>query len=215
MNVKINGTSAILISIPNDCPFCFEKISPTYITNIGFQVVFQCTNDKCQKLFIAYYSAFGRNPHNNQPTLKVTSVMFGTSKKKEFHKSIEKISKDFIEIYNQSFFAEQSELTQIAGVGYRKSLEYLIKDFSISKNPNEADKIKKAALAQTINLYISDPKLKDVAKWAAWLGNDETHYERKWIDKDLTDLKNTIDLALVYIQADFDYEELKKSMSID
>jgi hypothetical protein len=32
------------------------------------------------------------------------------------------------------------------------------------------------------------------------LGNDETHYVRKWEDKDLTDLKTVIELTLHWIE---------------
>ncbi len=34
-----------------------------------------------------------------------------------------------------------------------------------------------------------------MAERAAWLGNDETHYQRKWTDKDISDLKTVISLA--------------------
>jgi hypothetical protein len=39
-----------------------------------------------------------------------------------------------------------------------------------------------------------------VAKRAAWLGNDETHYIRKWEDKDLDDLKKLIKLTVLWIE---------------
>lgn len=36
----------------------------------------------------------------------------------------------------------------------------------------------------------------------AWLGNDETHYVRKWEDKDLKDLKKLISLTIHWIEMD-------------
>jgi hypothetical protein len=39
-----------------------------------------------------------------------------------------------------------------------------------------------------------------VAKRAVWIGNDETHYIKKWNNKDLTDLKILIDLTLHWIE---------------
>jgi hypothetical protein len=41
--------------------------------------------------------------------------------------------------------------------------------------------------------------VKACAKRAAWLGNDETHYVRKWTDKDVRDLKILITLTINWI----------------
>ncbi len=35
---------------------------------------------------------------------------------------------------------------------------------------------------------------------AAWLGNDETHYERRWVDKDVEDLRRLIDITCHWIE---------------
>ena len=45
---------------------------------------------------------------------------------------ISELSPNFCEIYNQAYIAEQTNLMQICGTGYRKSLEFLIKDYLIS-----------------------------------------------------------------------------------
>ncbi len=42
--------------------------------------------------------------------------------------------------------------------------------------------------------------LREIAKRAAWLGNDETHYVRKWEGKDLEDLKRLISLTIHWIE---------------
>jgi len=47
-------------------------------------------------------------------------------------------------------------------------------------------------LNTVITKYLSGDKLPVVSKRAAWLGNDETHYERRWVGKDLQDLKKLI-----------------------
>ena len=39
-----------------------------------------------------------------------------------------------------------------------------------------------------------------MAKRAAWLGNDETHYLRKWEGKDLDELKRLIELTIRWIE---------------
>ena len=94
----------------------------------------------------------------------------------------------------------------IAGPGYRKALEFLVKDYLCHSIPDKADKIKQLQLGLCIETYVDHDKIKQMAKRAAWLGNDETHYVRKWEDKDLEDLKKTLELTVHWIAM----EELTK-----
>src|SRR5690606_5384417 len=125
--------------------------------------------------------------------------------------SIEEISPSFVQIYNESYSAEQQGLIEICGVGFRKALEFLIKDYSILNNPSEEDKILKMRLANCIKDYVSDERIKKVAKRAVWLGNDETHYVRKWETKNLQDLKKLIELTVHWIEM----EKLTESFETD
>ena len=61
-----------------------------------------------------------------------------------------------------------------------------------------SEKIYKTALGSCIN-KIDNSSIKELARCATWLGNDETHYIRKWEDRDIHDLKNLIDLTCQYI----------------
>ena len=47
---------------------------------------------------------------------------------------------------------------------------------------------------------ISDPRIQALAKRALWLGNDETHYLKKWKDHNLQDLISLIKLTLYWIE---------------
>ena len=117
-------------------------------------------------------------------------------KGRSFTETISKISPSFCTIYNQSLSAEQDGLKEICGVGYRKAIEFLIKDYLISKSPDQTDSIKKKSLSNCIKDDIVNDNIKAMAKRAAWLGNDETHYLRKWEGKELNDLKKLIDVTL-------------------
>jgi hypothetical protein len=90
----------------------------------------------------------------------------------------------------------------ICGPGYRKALEFLIKDYVIGSIPDKAAEVKRLLLGRCIQEYVGDGKVKLVAARAVWLGNDETHYERKWEDKDLNDLKTLIGLTVHWIEMD-------------
>ena len=191
---------------PDICPHCHKYQVPMYVGGLKYEgsygeeiieVFFQCTNTHCNKGFIAYY-------YDN--TLQRLSI--GTFLNQEFSEIIKTTSPLFSIIYNQAYFAEQNNLNQITGVGFRKALEFLIKDYAIKNNSSEEESIKKAPLMQVINKYITDTNIKNVATRAVWLGNDETHYMRVWEDKDLSFLKKLIDLTIHWIEA----EELTKTM---
>jgi Domain of unknown function (DUF4145) len=201
-------------SFPDECPFCHRHISPRVwggaygeMPVSRIQAVFLCTNDECRKLFLAYYTLDGIHS-----SWSLRGVMKGTHDTTEFSDDIEGVSPNFVKIFSQAEIAEQEELSEICGVGYRKALEFLVKDYVIKKNPNDEEKIKKQLLGNTIKEYATDDRIKTVAERAAWLGNDETHYVRKWEDKDVRDLKGLIHLTVLWIQMEIETERIKKDM---
>lgn len=119
-----------------------------------------------------------------------------------FEEGIAEISPSFVEIHSQAQEAEGLGLTTLVGIGYRKAIEFLIKDYLITTFPDKKEAILKAKLGQCISNYVSDPKVKMCAERATWLGNDETHYVRTWLDKDLQDLKDLIKLTQYWISSD-------------
>ncbi|WP_289056215.1 hypothetical protein [Carboxylicivirga marina] len=198
MKVTTESGSENFYHLPNECPFCHKSITPVplYGHNNGqtLEVFMKCPNVGCNSSFIAYYD----NGLNRFDTLY--SVTQGTIKGREFSENIKELSPKFTDIYNQAYQAEQLNLTEICGVGFRKALEYLIKDYSIKKNPGEREKIEKKMLGQCISDYIEDVRIKAVSKRASWLGNDETHYIRKWKGQNLSDLKKLIELTIHWIE---------------
>lgn len=196
---------------PDTCPYCHKSLKPEryfgYFNEYENQIELThlCPNDKCQKLFIAYYKKIGGAHY-------LTGTSFGLPLKREFNDSIQKTSSQFEIIYNQSYIAEQMSLIEICGVGYRKALEFLIKDYLSNKFPDEKENIQIKNLGKCINDYVDFDKLKIVSKRAIWLGNDETHYVRKWENKDLTDLKRLIDLTIHWIEAEILTEEITHDM---
>jgi hypothetical protein len=88
----------------------------------------------------------------------------------------------------------------------------LIKDYLINDLQKDRTTIEHATLGQCIETYVTDQKTKEIARRATWLGNDETHYQRIWVDKDLNDLKTLIMLVLHWIEAERLTEEALASM---
>jgi hypothetical protein len=122
------------------------------------------------------------------------------------------LSPNFYAIYNQTQKAEESGWILVAGPGYRKALEFLIKDYAAKLHPADEEMIKKMELGPCIQQYMKNDMVKDTAQRAAWLGNDETHYLRKWEGKDLQDLKDLLALVGTAIQSELMYENMKKDM---
>lgn len=202
-------------AFPDECPICHRHISPTpwgnaFSADLSYQLqmAFLCTNTECQALFVAYYG----QTHMNPTAWILKGVMRGTHETTELSDDIEDVSPDFVEIFGQAEIAELEKLSEICGVGYRKALEFLIKDYVIKKNPDDEEKIKKQLLGNIIKDYVTDDRIKTVAERAAWLGNDETHYVRKWEDKDVKDLKGLIHLTTLWIQMEIETERIKKEM---
>jgi len=188
---------------PDICPICHAHSAPKRITaaisedesGARLQIIYRCTRRACDSLFIGTYKPL--QPDKVYSLVKLAPM---TAKEEPFSDLIKDLSSSFVQIYNQAVAAESLELDQISGIGFRKALEFLIKDFVIKQHPAVEEQIKKTFLGTVIKDYIDDPRLKSAAERATWLGNDETHYVRKWLDKDVTDLKILIKLNVNWIE---------------
>lgn len=204
-----NGhTYHVLADEPNECPICKHSLKPTVLCkhiifdekeNPYLYVMYVCTH--CYKAFICQFSNLVKSPNNlySYTANKLELIEPKTFQPKVFDKYINQLSCNFVNIYNQAYQAECLKLDEIAGIGYRKALEFLIKDFLIKYEHIEASKVKPTALGTCIETMINNPQLKKVASRAAWLGNDQTHYEQKYQDKDINDFKLLIDLSVHWI----------------
>lgn len=105
----------------------------------------------------------------------------------------------FCAIYSQVETAKAAGLDQLVGIGLRKAVEFLIKDFAKAEHPAKAEEIESTMLGKCIDRYVSDQNILQCARRAAWLGNDETHYVRKWTDKDVSDLNLLVRLTVNWI----------------
>ena len=168
--------------------------------------LYRCPREACERLFVA---RFTKQPNGS---FALTECVPHKVETKAFSEIIQKVSKRFCDIYDQANNAEQQSLSLVCGPGYRKALEFLIKDYVCGISPSDqTDEIKRTALAKCIKDHITNAKIVAVASRAAWLGNDETHYLRTWEDKDLSDLKKLIDLTVHWIEM----EELTKDVVVD
>lgn len=197
-----DGNRRNVSAYPVKCPCCGTKMAPKYLCYTSDVLFCRCPMTDCGALFLLQIGGNGHYVMHNHPLAKET-----------FSDVIKTVSPMFCNIYNEAYTAEQMSLMEICGVGYRKALEFLIKDYIIQgKSEDIVDKIKKIPLAKCIDDYVEDEKLKAVAKRAVWLGNDETHYVRKWENKDVQDLKGVIRLTILWIEKEKETEWLLAEM---
>lgn len=166
----------------------------------------------CHKAFIAKYSKFAFVDDSMYEFTETPFISPVDVEKKVFDDYLVNLSEDFAATYNEAYEAEQHGLMKICGMGYRRALEYLIKDYLIHKYPKDSEHIKSASLTNCIDStkYSISTNIKEVAKRCAWLGNDHSHYIVKHTDKDLNDLKELLNITSLWILMELKTEELLK-----
>lgn len=188
-NVYYNG---IAIPTSNKCPICNQggmHINHSIADNANdnqLLVVLECTS--CHNLYIEdnyYFYGIGKNTPSRKvypyPKVKSTIPPSVIEKYPKFHK-----------IYLEAAQSEKYDLNEIAGMGYRKALEFLVKDYCIEKFPDKQSDIESELLGPTIN-RIPAEHIKTLAKAISWIGNDETHYIRRNPSEDIRSMKKFIE----------------------
>lgn len=209
MNIHYQG-QFISIKDPNICPHCHIVNNPHSIwheitkdtDNITIIVTaWKCAFDNCGKIFLANYkydnnsfkfnrflNGLPKGPEWPKPIVELKSSKLTTKEHPEQTK--------FVKTYLQSIVAENSGLDELAGMGLRKSIEYLVKDWAIQNKPEDKDKIESSWLGAVINDYFTGD-LKEILERATWLGNDQAHYNRLFDEYDIVVLKELIELIMV------------------
>lgn len=189
------------------CPTCHRGLRPVYLngyveTDKLISIFNYCT--MCNTSFLSKYSYYKPNPWTTYVSTNFVESVPKQFMERYFEDKINKLSPKFSIVYNQAKKAEDFNLYEIAGMGYRKSLEILIKDYAIFLNPDKTEEIinPKFTLTKCIENYILDKQLSDLSRLTSWLGNDETHYTRVHEDKDINDLKEYLDATIFFINYD-------------
>lgn len=208
-NVRKRTIGHFEYEIPKGCPHCYSGEFPIVFSSTktilkdgstSTIVMVQCP--VCSKFFALQYILKGGEhggwkteliPYTYQPIVTISVP-----------EKFDKFSPDFKVIYKQAEIAYKLKLNKICGMGYRKAIEQLVKDFLIFSNPNDKEKILKLNLSQAIN-RIDNDKIKILSKAVTYLANDHVHLINKHPDRDIEDIRNFISSLIAAISLEYDY----------
>ncbi|MCR1943330.1 hypothetical protein [Enterococcus gallinarum] len=208
----------IQLNVPRKCYFCnaslsdnLELLASGYTSDVSgivaehgtYFLLIKCPYCECIKtnLYSIRPDRDNRHKLSNHASLKRQNKR---STEISFPEIINKVSPRFVSIYYQAYESEKSELNELSGMGYRKALEFLVKDYAIHKFPDDKQKIIKSSLQKAL-AKIDTHEIKVLGQVATKIGNDETHYYRKH-DWDILELKNNIEAIVFFITSDLTFD---------
>jgi len=193
-----------------------QKVKGETDQNILYSV-WRCTHNSCRRLFISVHEFIQENGKfirylDGIPVGPIWPQVILDLNSNELNDNDPPLKSKFINIYNQSLEAESKGLDEISGMGFRKSIEHLVKDYAISQHPDSIEDIKSKWLGKVIDDYYDDGDLKDILKRATWLGNDQSHYLKLFEEYDINALKELINLILAYLDQKYKTDKYIKEI---
>lgn len=92
---------------------------------------------------------------------------------------IVKFSERFVKMFRDAELAESNNSIDLAGMGYRASLEILLKDYALNFNLDSREEIAKINLNNAISKYFkTDVDTQTAADVVRILGNDYAHWDQ-------------------------------------
>lgn len=184
---------------PATCPFCGYAVDATFLDKKAFHfnghhvIAATCKCTSCGKTFF-FASEYMKD--NSFTPITIPSVSFVPYD----NKCLASISDRFITMYNQALLSEFSGNIELAAISYRAALEILIKDFAIHELKENADDVSRKTLCNAIGEYLNQSDLVATADVVRILGNDYTHYQRKYPQHDFDLLKGYMNVFLQQIE---------------
>lgn len=182
---------------PEKCPHCGSDFVPTVLDSIeypsGNKYVGVLYCELCSNIsFIDVYQ-----PKNQK--LAIVKSLYPQKAIFDLPHEIKKFYPDFANFYQQAITAEVCNLKDICGMGLRKALEALIKEYALQKFPLEEKHIKNEFLSATVK-RIKNEHIQILARKISWLCNDQVHYSYiKHPEYGLSDIKDFIKALCYFI----------------
>lgn len=189
--------------VPQHCPYCGSKTHSTHVASVTLDydsvdeyVSIAWLADCCSRVYIVNYLF-----NISSKALEFISH-YPAQDPGPMPENMADISPRFVTLYSQARTAEGHEHYELAACGYRNALEVLIKDFAINVLNENRKEVEGKSLFNAIEDYL--PKeLMNTSDVVRILGNDNTHYLRRYEDIDFAELKNYLDIFMMQIEVQY------------
>lgn len=191
---------AFTLSKPRFCPICRtpqegtrsdSKLFPAEEKQFYGVVVYTCNS--CGKKYLVNYNV-------DVDTKKAEFGAFYPTFTAAYRNDLlAEFSPRFIELYNQALRSELAGDIDLAATGYRHALECLVKDYAINRLEKDHDEVCRKSLCQAIGDYF-DSDMARAADVIRILGNDYTHYERRYPELDFEVLKKYMEIVIRLVE---------------
>lgn len=205
INLKAElGTSDNAFSLdtpkPLYCPICTTPqngtcrgghvfLSKAQIYYVTF--LYECTS--CKEKYLAIFDVDLKNKN-------ATFAAFYPNKPNSYKDDkLSAISERFIDMYNQALACEDIGNIELAAIGFRSAVEILIKDYAIKELGEDEKTVSKMRLIDAIGNYLS-ADIASSADVVRILGNDYTHYQRKYPQHDFEVLKQYMNIFIQQVK---------------
>lgn len=197
---SVNSSYNSHFEIPIICPHCNYSIQPlikeSRLLSYGSKnlLVISYNGNCCSEPFYATYISSDNN------SFQLLDI-FPHLKPCVIPEIIKSLSPRYANLYEQSYTAEQNGHIELAGSGYRNAIEVLIKDFAIKKLNADEKTVCKMDLYTAIGSYLKEINIDtSAADVIRVLGNDYTHYERRYDDIDFVVVKKYLEIFMQQIE---------------
>lgn len=185
---------------PATCPHCGVAISPQVVSwtalrsnkTLYFFFCLKCPDPDCGQNIHCVYSQI---PDIRALKLLVMSPNFSTRK---FDKHIEDLSPRFVQMYKEAFTSEQNGHLNLASIGYRSAVEFLVKDYAINYLKTPEGEVISKNFEKSIKTYLPEARMSQSADVVRIMGNDKTHYNQI-LDLDFSVLKEYLEILIHFV----------------
>ena len=195
------------------CPYCNKAIYPEIkVANFSNNYNHASCIVSCPACSEEFFIKFRRDVTLITYTYDYYEVLPFPKPQINLPADFQELFPEFYKIYLEAAQAESYNLLEICGMGYRKALEALVKQYATELFPEQAEAIQNEMLMPTIKRFAS-PKIITLATAATWLGNDHAHLVTKHPDYDLEALKTFINVLCQYIQSEKEIDKAAELIS--
>jgi hypothetical protein len=168
------GASRRYGEVPEMCPLCRHHVDPRRLTahstgsdDVRVDFTFQCPRAECRRVFVGEYRL---GPDGEYDLLAVAPrAAVGET----LPDAVTAIAPAFVELYGEAREAEARGLHQLAGVGMRRALELLSRDFAAREHPDREEEVRALPAGECIRRFVADPLVRDYAAGLPGLDGDE------------------------------------------